>query len=156
MSPEVQRGSIVGVSLGQRGDRSVRLWQPQLDAWSSFLRLESVPRRVAWHPNASYLLLAMMARSMRLITEMKLARTLNTKIQPIHNWAVTKAHVIVAGVGGSGIFANPVGRPSQAVLYPKRKQAACASPVLEANNASPLRKCTGLTKQGRRDFEGGS
>lgn len=87
------------VSIGE--DRSVRLWYPNVGRMVKFLRLENVPRRVAWRSDGQ-LVVACDAGDLLEIDadEMKVARSFKTKISPVYELVVTDDGVLVGGVGG--------------------------------------------------------
>lgn len=82
-------------------DRSVRMWQPDIGRMVKFLRLESIPRRVAWRSDMR--LVAATDDGMLWIIdadEMKVLHSVKTKISPIYELVLTSGGALVAGGGG--------------------------------------------------------
>ncbi len=82
-------------------DRTVRCWQPAIGRMIRFVKLESAPRRVAWHGQEHLLaacddgtLVEIDAQSMRVV------RTFRTTVRPIYELVIVESRAIVGGEGG--------------------------------------------------------
>ena len=94
--------------LSSSEDRTVRLWQPDIGRMIRFLRLPTVPRRIAWHPQGP-IVAACDDGTVHIIDpdEMNIKQTLNSKVHPIYELVTTDNGILVAGDGGIELLQIP-------------------------------------------------